>query len=445
VTPLSLLLLVAAVGSGCSDAPAPSNPTHFGYDVPLDPASPWPKFRRDGAQSGRSPVRPIDDGSAAWSFATGKGIFSSPVIGGDGTAYIGSADRTFHALSDADGTVLWKRLTGEIIDSSALLDDRGLVYFGSGDGNLYAQAASDGAESWTFTADDPSVTGALINWFEGNVAIGTNGDLYAPNDNFLTYALRRDDASVVWRFQTADQTSSLPALDTASNRLFIGNNFQIAPVPNIFALDAADGATQWSAGTRNGTVAASPALDDAGRMFVGGFDGFLRAFDRASGTLLWAFGARDHIYASPALQPDGTVVQAAADGSIYGLDPATGALRWQYDSLAPFRSSPAIDADGNVYVGSGDGRLVVLNADGRLHWAIRLIDDLRDDLNSSPALGRSATRAARPPRPTSPTGRTWSSPRSSAGSSSHRPRRSTRTSRSPSRCCCARRARRRSP
>ena len=389
VAPLPLLLVVV-LGAGCSDAPAPSNPTRFAYDVPLDPASPWPKFRRDSAQTGRSPVRPLDDGSAAWSFATGNGIFSSPVIGGDGTIYIGSADRTFYALSDADGRVLWKRLTGEIIDSSALLDDRGLLYFGSGDGNLYAQAASDGAPLWTFAADPPSVTGALINWFEGNVAIGASGDLYAPNDNFLTYALRRDDASVLWRFRTSDQTWSLPAVDVPSNRLFLGNNFQIAPVPNIFALDAASGEQVWNAVTSNGTVAASPALDDGGRMFVGGFDGFLRAFDRASGALLWTFGARDHIYASPALQPDGTVVQAAADGSIYGLDPATGALRWQYDALAPFRSSPAIDADGNVYIGSGDGRLVVLNADGTLRWAIRLIDDLRDDLNSSPALGRNA-------------------------------------------------------
>ncbi len=383
-------LLLLALAAACSDAPQPTNPTHFPYDVPLDATSPWPKFRRDSAQTGRSPIRPIDDGSAPWSFATGNGIFSSPVIGGDGTVYIGSADRTFYALSDADGSVRWKRLTGEIIDSSALLDDQGQIYFGSGDGHLYAQRASDGTPTWTFTADDPSVNRALIRWFEGNVAIGTGGDLYAPNDNFFTYALRRDDASVLWRFKTADQTWSLPALDTQSNRLFIGNNFQIAPLPNIFSLDAATGDTLWSAGTENGTVAASPALDDQGRVFVGGFDGFLRAFERASGELLWKFGARDHIYASPALQPDGTVVQAAADGSVYGLDPASGALRWQFDSLAPFRSSPAVDADGNVYVGSGDGRLVVLDADGTLRWALRLIDDQRDDLNSSPALGRNA-------------------------------------------------------
>jgi len=41
-------------------------------------------------------------------------------------------------------------------------------------------------------------------------------------------------------------------------------------------------------------------------------------------------------------------------------------------------------------VGSGEGRLFVLNADGTLRWAMRLIDDRRNDLSSSPALGRDA-------------------------------------------------------
>src|SRR5204863_3527554 len=94
----------------------------FAYDVPLDPASPWPKFRRDTVQDGLSPVRPTTAGGHLWSFQTGKGIFSSPVIGGDGTVYVGSADRTFYALAP-EGTPRWQYLTGEIIDSSALLDD----------------------------------------------------------------------------------------------------------------------------------------------------------------------------------------------------------------------------------------------------------------------------------------------------------------------------------
>ncbi len=361
--------------------------TRSPYDVPLDPSSPWPKFRRDARQDGRSPIRPRLTGGRLWSFQTGKGIFSTPVVDGDGNVYVGSADRVFYALAP-DGTVRWQLLTGEIIDSAALLDDRGRVYVGSGDGKLYARDAATGAEVWTFGADDPSVTHAFINWFEGNVAIGPDGTLYVPNDNFYTYAIDRDTKAVRWRFKTADQTWSLPAVNARDGRVFLGNNIQLF-LPNTFALDAATGEPAWQAAV-DGTVAASPLLTADGKMLVGGFDGFLRCYDQATGMPCWSFGARDHLYASPAQQPDGTIVQPSADGTVYGIDPDSGALRWQFDTRDAIRSSPAVDADGNVYVGSGEGRLFVLNADGSLRWSMRLIDGPRDDLNASPALGPDA-------------------------------------------------------
>ena len=362
----------------------------FQYDVPLDSRAPWPKFRRTSRQDGRSTVVPSLAGGNRWTFATGKGIFSTPVIDGDGTVYVGSADRTFYAIAK-DGSLRWSRLTGEIIDSSALLDDRGRLYVGSGDGNLYALDRTTGETLWTFTADDPGPS-AFIKWFEGNVAIGRDGTLYVPNDNFFTYALARDDAAMRWRFATKDQTWSLPAVDTATGRLYIGNNNLLQLLgDNTFALDGASGATVWSHGT-DGTIAASPLLTRDGRVVVGGFDGFVRAYDAATGAEAWPapFGARDHIYASPGELPDGTIVQPSADGSVYGPDPATGAVRWQFDTRDSIRSSPAVDGAGNVYVGAGDGRLYVLNPDGTLRWSIQLIDAARDDLNASPALGTDA-------------------------------------------------------
>jgi outer membrane protein assembly factor BamB len=363
--------------------------TPFDPDVPLDPRSPWPKFRGDSVNDGRSPLHAVMNGARPWTFPTGKGVFSSPVVGGDGSVYVGSADRTFYALA-ADGSVRWSVLTGEIIDSAALLDDRGRVYVGSGDGHLYAFDATTGTPVWTFAADPPSTNGAFIDWFEGNVAIEADGTLLVPNDNFFTYALDRDTRAVRWHLRTADQTWSLPAVDVPAGRVFVGNNNLLKILgDNTFALDAATGARVWSHGT-DGTIAASPMLTANGLVVVGGFDGFVRAYDRKTGALQWQFGARDHIYASPAALPDGTVIQASADGSVYALAPDSGALVWQFDTRDAIRSSPAVDADGHVYVGSGEGRLFVLNADGTLRWSMKLIDAERDDLNASPALGREA-------------------------------------------------------
>jgi outer membrane protein assembly factor BamB len=323
-----------------------------------------------------------------WKYATGRGIFSSPVVGADGTVYFGSADQTFYALHP-DGTVRWTIPTGEIIDSAGLLDDKGRVYFGSGDGVLRAADAASGAVVWTMQADDPKTIGSYINWFEGNVAMGPTGTLYVPNDNFLVYAVDRDSGKPTWRFKMPDQTWSLPSIDPASGWLYIGNN-NLLPLfgKNTFAI-APDMTAEWAKSSL-GTIAASPLLTADAKVVVGGFDGYARAYSSMDGTPLWQLATRDHIYSSPAQLPDGTIVQPSADGTVYGVSPPDGTVRWTFDAGTPIRSSPAVDADGNVYVGGGDGNLYVLKADGTLRFAMRLISDVRNDLNSSPALGTDA-------------------------------------------------------
>lgn len=365
-----------------------SNKNPSSASVPLDPSSPWPKFRGDAMQDGRASIRPSLSGGSFWAFQTGNGVFSSPVIGSDGTVYVGSADTIFYAIHP-DGTLKWKFQTGGIIDSAALLDNKGRVYFGSGDGILYALNAGTGQTVWTYLADDPAVNSAYIRWFEGNVAIGPDGNLYVPNDNFFIYAIDRDTGKPVWKIRMGDQTWSLPAVQLSTGMLFGGNNNMISLFgKNIYNTDS-DGSMQWSYFI-TGTVAASPLITADGKMIVGAFDGYVYAFDTKTGHLLWSFGTRDHIYASPALLPDGTVIQASADGTVYALDPSTGQERWAFDTLMPIRSSPAIDADGNIYFGSGEGKLFVLNPDGTFRWSLQLINSGRNDLNSSPALGRNA-------------------------------------------------------
>src|SRR5690349_19103203 len=78
--------------------------------VPTEHGAPWPKFRGDARQTGRSDVHPTTTGGALWSYKTGKGVFSSPVVAADGTIYVGSADRSFYALN-ADGTLRWSHQT----------------------------------------------------------------------------------------------------------------------------------------------------------------------------------------------------------------------------------------------------------------------------------------------------------------------------------------------
>jgi outer membrane protein assembly factor BamB len=389
------LLAAADCGDGGTPNPVktPDGGTDGGTDagapsVPLAAGSPWPKFRANAAQDARSTVMPSLTGGALWTFQTGNGVFSSPIVGADGTVYVGSADQNFYAITAA-GALLWKVETGEIIDSSGLLDDMGRVYFGSGDGILRACDAATGAVVWMFAADPPSTNSAYINWFEGNVAIAADGTLYVPNDNYFVYAVDRAAGSLTWKLKMPDQTWSLPAVDVTTGNLFVGNNELLSLLGNNTFGIAKDGTPIWQKSTP-GTIAASPVLTASGTMVLGGFDGFVHAYKAADGTPLWSTATRDHVYASPALLPDGTIVQPSADGTMYALDPTTGAVLWTFDTPEPIRSSPAVDGEGNVYFGGGDGVLYVLNKDGSFRWSIQLIDEDRENLNASPALASDA-------------------------------------------------------
>ena len=139
---LAVLMAVSCSGKcGMSKSP-PTSSSDAGMDAgaPFQAGSPWPKFRHDMAQTGLGTVHASAQGGVQWSFATGAGIFSSPVVGADGTIYFGSADQSFYALNP-DGSLKWKIQTGDIIDSAGLLDDQGNIYFGSGDGLLRAAHA----------------------------------------------------------------------------------------------------------------------------------------------------------------------------------------------------------------------------------------------------------------------------------------------------------------
>lgn len=365
----------------------------FDYDIPLDPESPWAKFRANALQNGRSPVVPAENSLTPWVYQTGKGIFSSPVVDGDGYCYIGSADTYFYCFNP-DGTVKWQYKTGEIIDSSALLDDKGRVIVASGDAVTYCFDRESGELLWKFTADTAEqlmekygIKTWNVNWFEGNVGILPNGDLLVPNDNCLVYELNGDTGEMKKVFTANDLIWSLPALNTQTGNIFFATCHQV--LQNVYSYNL-DGTRRWLRGDFLGTVAATTMLtsnSDKGAVLVGGFDGYLRAIAQDSGKQLWAFGTNDHIYSSPAQLSNGTILQPSTDGTLYAIDPETGTAVWEFDTLEPIRSSPAVDKDDNVYFGNGEGKLYCINPDGTLRWSYQCISADRNDLNGSPALG----------------------------------------------------------
>jgi outer membrane protein assembly factor BamB len=383
---LAAAALTAAVGGGEG-----AHATAGG--VPTETGSPWPSMRHDPLNTGRSQVRGrYHDGDRPWAFRTGKGIFSTPVIGADGTVYAGSADTWFYAVGPK-GRLRWRFKTGEVIDSAGVLG-RGTVTFGSGDEYVYRlrsrprRLGRRKRTVWRFRATREPAQGQLVNWWEGNVTMGPGGVLYAGNTGGAEYAIN-PNGRLRWLYPTGNSVWSNAAIAPDGTVYFGSIDL------NIYAVDSR-GRLRWQRPTA-GFVTSSPAIGPDGTVYIGSFDGALHALDPRTGADRWTFATGDHVYASPAIG-ERAVYIASTDGSIYALD-RNGRLRWRYDTGDPVRSSPVLGRapKGNgriLYVGSSNGVLYAIDADtGRRRWSFDTTPDdavLRDrnDLNGSPALGR---------------------------------------------------------
>jgi outer membrane protein assembly factor BamB len=366
----------------------------YNYANPVQPDAPWPTFRRDVKNNGRSPIPAIYQNDQPWFFQTGKGIFSTPVIDEEGIIYVGSADHNFYALNP-DGSEKWHFQTNEIIDSAAALPRPDLetgeqtIYVPSGDGNLYHLNRENGELIWSFTAPTESYN----SWFEGNVQIGHNDTLYAGNTNFDYYAVAPDGV-LKWTFPTLSNAWSIGGI-ADDGTIYWGSNDTY-----VYAVDPA-GREKWNKRTL-GFIAASAAIGSDGTIYIGSFDSYFYALDAQTGQTKWKFKTNDHIYSSAALSVDqagntNAIFFGSTDGMFYALNP-NGELLWSYDTGDPIRSSPVLGRtpDGKdeiVYFGAGNGRLYALNAaDGTRRWSFNTTSEDpelqdRNDLNASPALG----------------------------------------------------------
>ena len=366
---------------------------------PYAPGAAWPVMRGDLANSGRGQLGPWkqdpDAPAAPVRFHTGNGIFSTPVIDDQDRVFVGSADHFFYAFDPQTGRELWRYETGEIIDSAAALGP-GMIYVPSGDAKIHA-LTPEGQKVWEFDTlnNRPKELFSVSTnyWWEGNVTLGPDGDLYAGSDDFFFYRVS-PGGKLRWAFRAgffiwaaaafADGVVYVPSFDM-----------------KLYALDTLTGRLRWKTDLKNALVS-SPAVGPDGTIYQGSMDGSLHALS-PDGKLKWTFKTRGHVYASAAVAPDNTVYITSADGSLYALGP-DGRERWTYYTGDAVRSSPALgpDPEGKeqylVYFGGGEGSVYAIDPAGQRRWSYDTLAESGEvdypNINASPALGRQGLAVA---------------------------------------------------
>ncbi len=148
----------------------------------------------------------------------------------------------------------------------------------------------------------------------------------------------------------------------------------------LLALDKETGTTAWIFPSPKdediGPVYSTPALDDEGWLYVGGFNGNIYAIDTSSIDTSrglpsveaeWIFPTNGEIVGGVVVA-QGTVLVGSSDGALYALDARDGTLKWRFSTGNKVWSTPAVDG-GVVYFGSLDHNLYAVSlAKGEEIW-----------------------------------------------------------------------------
>jgi len=116
---------------------------------------------------------------------------------------------------------------------------------------------------WTTRPTLPPNGGQLVRWWEGNVAVGPGGNLYAGNTGGTAYAITPGGRRV-WTFTGGNSIWTTPAFAADGSSYWGSLDF------HIYHLNPR-GRPLWQTFTP-GYVVSSPAIGSDGTVYVGSFD-----------------------------------------------------------------------------------------------------------------------------------------------------------------------------
>jgi outer membrane protein assembly factor BamB len=255
-------------------------------------------------------------------------IYTTPLIGYDGTIYVGSRDGYLYAVNPFPlFTKKWQYYVGGFLQSSPIMDASGIIYFASGT-NMYA-------------IGDGGAYGAYLKWLNpystgGNIksspALGMNGYLYFGSDDGYIYAID----SVTGLEQYKIKPSNTPTLPARSG--------DTDPFPGDPGYPAADIHPVYTSAT----------VDISNNVIIGNgswMQGILYYLDGSDLSTKWSCSFDNEtgpFYNTVAVKGD--VIYLSTIAYVYAINRVNGSLNWTYNGNFIYYSSPMVDASGYIYV-----------------------------------------------------------------------------------------------
>lgn len=207
------------------------------------------------------------DGNVKWRYPSDLVsllVLNAPIIDPAGNIYFSSLNAIVSLTPT--GSLRWSVATrGEYFSSPAFSTDYSKVFVAVQD-TVYGLTASTGARVWAFSP--PGMAGV----FRATPAVDDGDNVYLGNkadSASVFYAIRADGSGLRWQRAIGSDLYSSPAIGN-DRTVYVGSEF--AAGMNLHALDLATGATKWSSPLRADATWSSPAISDAGTLYIASMD-----------------------------------------------------------------------------------------------------------------------------------------------------------------------------
>ncbi|MBE3136698.1 MAG: PQQ-like beta-propeller repeat protein [Thermoplasmata archaeon] len=260
--------------------------------------------------------------------------------------------RSPYNTADNPMTEKWRfSLYGYSDHCAPVLDSQGTIYVA--DSHIYA-IYPNGTLKWEFVYGSPVEGCPAIDEQRGVLYYGIEWD----SPNYL-YALYLTNGSTKWKYRANGDVSSSPAIDIAGTIYFGDWNGDVHAVyPN--------GTRKWMYHTGD-VITSSPAIGDDDTIYIGSHDNYVYAF-YPNGTLKWRFQTGNWVHASPTIGTDGTVYIGSDDMYLYALTPENGAEIWRCSIGGGTWCSPTLDKQGIIYLGTSRMKFHAIYPNGTIKW-----------------------------------------------------------------------------
>ncbi len=304
-------------------------------DWPSLADSPWPMYRHDPQNTGRSEFPGAASGIILNKISQ-RNSQTSIVIGPDLTLYYFNqkpGEGYFLYAGDINGNIKWsKRVLRSDEPSTApvVLYDGSIVAIGLEEGE-YIRLGANGDTIWQCYSGNFSGLWAS----NAGIIVGLDTTIYFV-DNTQTLRAISKNGTLEWSLSDSRFSSDceyIPAFSPDGKTLY-ANGFQST---TLLAIDLENQSIKWTFGTI--PLCNSPMVDNQGNIFL------------LNGK--WQYSGEESDFAFYSLTPDGTV-------------------RWKYslNDVDTYRIEPVIDWQGNIYFATDT--LYSFTNDGKLRWKIVL-------------------------------------------------------------------------